>query len=679
MKKLNGNWNFIIDPKGNFSLDYINEFIINGDYSGEMSVPSNWEKEGLQNYSGTVWYVKDFNLSEKELNSHLKVLTFNGVDYFADIWINNSFVGRHEGYFQKFYVDISEECQKNNLLIVKVTSPKEEPGKAWPYKKELIKGVLNHHDCRPGGWSLKDGQNGNTGGIWNDVYIEFSESFFIENVKVTASAKDEKVIARVSFFASTEGCTLNYIITSPKKKIIEDKEYLNVKIGYNEIEVEIKVENPDLWYPWEMGKQPLYELEIKINECSFKTKFAFREVSLNAFDQFSINGKRFFLRGTNIIPEQYLSTLTSSRIKKMVALMKEANINIVRVHAHLTRHEFYDECDKQGILIWQDFPLQWTYSESKEFEANAVTQIFTMVNQYYNHPSIVFWCCHNEPGEQINRLDKILYSVVEVEDKTRIIRIASNYEEHPYDGWYWGSYEHFAATPMGPLVTEFGAQALPEVNSLKKFIPKDSLYPPNWDVWKYHNFQYEQTFAVAQVDKGKNIHEFVKYSQDYQSDFIKTAVDFYRREKHKKINGIFQFMFIDCWPSITWSVVDYYQQPKKAYYTLQNVFQPVYVSLRLRQKKYFQSGNLQIDIWIINDLQKSFNNCKLKLQSKGKQFAAIDVGKVESDAIKFISFESIKIPLKGFKKGKHQIDVILDSNKKQISSNSYEIEMIEYV
>ena len=94
------------------------------------------------------------------------------------------------------------------------------------------------------------------------------------------------------------------------------------------------------------------------------------------------------MRGTNIIPEQLLSKLTNSKIKKLVAWIKEANINIVRIHAHVNRQELYSELDKAGILVWQDFALQWTYDTSPEFKANAVSQIKDMVNQFYNHPSM---------------------------------------------------------------------------------------------------------------------------------------------------------------------------------------------------------------------------------------------------------------------------------------------------
>ena len=289
---------------------------------------------------------------------------------------------------------------------------------------------------------------------------------------------------------------------------------------------------------------------------------------VNDKQQFFINNKKLFLRGTNIIPTQFLSELNKSKINRLVAFLKEANVNIVRIHAHVNRSELYAAFDKSGIMVWQDFALQWTYDESKKFAISALSQIRDMVSLHYNHPSIVFWCCHNEPGEQINTIDKKLYKAVIAEDKTRVVRIASNYEEHPYEGWYWGHKERYSASPMGPLVTEFGAQAVPTDKSLKRFLTAKEISKPDWKKWQYHNFQYEQTFFIAGIERGNNINEFVKNSQNYQADLIKTAIDFYRRKKFNPITGVFQFMFIDCWPSITWSVVDYFGKKKKGFYAL---------------------------------------------------------------------------------------------------------------
>jgi beta-mannosidase len=235
---------------------------------------------------------------------------------------------------------------------------------------------------------------------------------------------------------------------------------------------------------------------------------------------------------------------------------------------------------------------------------------------------------------------------------------------------------------MGPLVTEFGAQAIPELSSLKKFIPVKQLNPPDWDKWTYHNFQYEQTFLIAEISKGKNINEFISNSQNYQAEFIRTAVDFYRRGKNKDITGIFQFMFVDCWPSITWSVVDYYGKKKKGYFALQKAFQPLYVSIGNRQKKYFSGKKLHLEFWLINDYQKAFSDCVINFKIGRKIIGKISIDKIIEDSIKHFNTEKIHISIpKNLKEGKHLVEIELKQrNKKDILSyNDFEIEIVRKV
>ena len=472
---------------------------------------------------------------------------------------------------------------------------------------------------------------------------------------------------------------IEILITSPSGKKLKLKKEVSLKNIQGKINFAVEVIKPELWWSWDLGKPNLYRLDIIGKYLNVQNVlFGIRDVKLKEKKEFYLNGKKLFLRGTNVIPTQFLSELNKKKIEDQVTAIRKANINILRMHAHVNRKEYYDECDRQGVLIWQDFALQWTYDESPEFIANASSQIKDMVKLHYNHPSIAFWCCHNEPGKQIETVDPVLFNAVLSTDKSRIIRKASNYEEHPYDGWYWGNKEHFAAKPMGPLVTEFGAQALPEIRSLKKIIPKKDLSNPAKKIWAYHDFQYEQTFNIAGVDYGKNIKEFVNNSQSYQAELLKTAIDFYRRGKNKDITGIFQFMFIDCWPSITWSVVDYFGKKKKGYFTIQKAFQPLYISVNVRQKKYFAGQKLNFDFWIINDYHKKFSSCIIVFRIGKNIIVKLPVKNILEDLITFFRQEinETKLPVK-IKTGKYKVDVELIQNKNIISKNDFEIEIVK--
>ncbi len=681
MLKLNGKWKYILDRESSKSYPEIEKLIKAGTFNGSVSIPNNWQVAGINNFSGTVWFIKTFRSNDASLA--LSLLKFYGVDYFCEIWLNSKYIGKHEGYFQEFLFDVSALLLHKNILVVKVTSPKEPP-EAWPHKKKLIKGIFAHHDCRPGGWSIEHGQDLNTGGIWNRVEIIQSNKILITGTEVKPVLSKDfkfaeihiKMILRfpVGFKSRKDKVTVN--ITTPENKTINH--YFNLKLspGKSIYKIKFKLSNPKLWFPWDIGIPVLYSMEVSsVNIERVKINFGIRKVELDRNMNFIINGRKLFLRGTNIIPAQYLSELSNAKIKNLIRLLKKANINIVRVHAHINRRELYDAFDKNGIMVWQDFSLQWTYDDSIEFEKNAVSQISDMVKHLYNHVSIVFWCCHNEPGDQVNILDKKLFARVKKLDNTRIVRIASNYEEHAYKGWYWGKTENYIATPMGPLVTEFGAQALPALDSMKRFIPKDKLFPPDLDLWEFHNFQPNQTFNIAKIKTGNSIETFIENSQDYQYRLLKTAIHFYRRKKNMDITGIFQFMFIDGWPSITWSVIDYYFQKKKGFFALKDAYEPLLLSVYLRQDTYFPGSILNCEIWIINDLYKIYNNLTLKIMLANKIIAEINSIKVSENENVYFSVDELDIKLpRNLPAGKYDVKFLLnDARGKKLGYDEYPV------
>ena len=146
-------------------------------------------------------------------------------------------------------------------------------------------------------------------------------------------------------------------------------------------------------------------------------------------------------------------------------------------------------------------------------------------------------------------------------------------------------------------------------------MPDDELWPPDWDAWAYHDFQYDQTFHVAKLKMGNSLEEFIENSQKYQYRLLKFAIESYRRDP--RMTGVFQFMFMDPWPSITWSVIDYWRNPKKGYKALQIGFQPVLISLLHGRDQFVEGARdafLLHDIMVINDLSSDFVGAELHVQ-----------------------------------------------------------------
>ena len=397
---LDGIWKIFPDPDetGEKRGFYKPEFDDSRWY--DIEVPSHWQDKiaDLRNYAGAVWYRKRFKYERKQKNGSVW-LVFKGVFYKAEVWLNGKKLGKNEGYFFPFKFDITPLLsEEENVLAVKVTSRNEKDLN----KKTQVGGVFYHWDCR--------NPHFNPGGIWNSVLIYETGPACIERVKIISNILSKKLAKiKVILWIFSKEDTNAKIVLRIKPKNFKGKEILvefeeRFKIGCNVIHNEIKIENARLWWTWDLGKPNLYILEATVmidDEISDVKRevFGIKEVKIvwkrNKFE-FYLNGKRLFLRGTNYAPtDQRLARVTIDRIKEDVKLMREANINIVRVHAHVGRPELHDILSEEGILVWQDMPLIWFYD--KKVKKVAIENAKKLVHMLENKACLAFFNCHNEP------------------------------------------------------------------------------------------------------------------------------------------------------------------------------------------------------------------------------------------------------------------------------------------
>ena len=144
-----------------------------------------------------------------------------------------------------------------------------------------------------------------------------------------------------------------------------------------------------------------------------------------------INGERIFAKGPNYLIEQFQANMTREKYEQDVQFMKEANMNMVRVYCVVEREELYDVCDEKGVLVYQDFATSGRMTNKSEFIRRAVQQGRDLVNQLYNHPSIIIWCWGQQPG--IKNFEKLCLKLAEAgieEDPYRFVQQGSSV-------WLW--------------------------------------------------------------------------------------------------------------------------------------------------------------------------------------------------------------------------------------------------
>ncbi len=651
---LNGKWLIkadkadILEKKG---LIYKRE-IRKEDWS-EINVPAHWQTEGYD-YQGVVWYYKRFSLNKKMTGKKL-ILKFEGVDYLSQFWLNGVYLGTHEGDFDSFWFDISNIIDSDNCLFVKVESWVDD----CPEFKQVIKGATYHWDCLPiEQQALTDCPEVpstinarypnpvfNPGGIWESVYLEPIESIYLDEILITPHLKirQEKAYLHLQMkIFNLSGRPLNLdgeILLIPNNfqgESFSKPMSVFLKSGENYLAATLEVDQPVLWWSWDLGNPNLYQVEVKLNRAGQEVLFhkeliGFRQIKKGANWELYLNGERFFARGTNYLSNQFLSQSTPQLYDNDLALIEDANMNTIRVFAHMEKEYFYQECDRRGILIWQDLPFQWGYWTGPDLITRSSSIAKRFVHKLYNHPSIILWCCHSESRyHDYNKLDIVLENVVRKIDSQRpvwrnsVLMTAgkapqyfaslTSFEEYidkntsvHWVGWYWGEIED--ADQYNPLfVTEFGAQSVPAQESLRKFIATDDLWPPNWEEWRFRGFQtdvYRQNLG----DFPHSLEELIEITQQYQQHFYKMHIETLRRKKYKNVNGLLQFHFVNTWPAIDWSIVDYYRNPKKAYYTVKEAFNPVLLTFTGE----FDGNGVKICVWVVNDLKQEFKSPLLEL------------------------------------------------------------------
>ncbi len=529
-------------------------------------------------------------------------LRFDGVDYFAEVWLNGHFLGRHEGNFVPFEFDISRILQtdRENVLTVGVSSPWDAPYPNGTYpldhvRRGLVKGLYEHGE----GVIPPDV---NPIGIWKPVWIIYDNGLSIDHMRINTNL-DGLVSVHMKLSNSTGtdwygNCDLNVSAKNHNGPGITHSERLSFAEGGHDLDFVLQVPDPHLWWPWDHGQPNLYQIAATLYQdsayvtASAHTSFGIRTVVLEREpERFTcyINDRPVFLRGTAYIPGLYLSLIERGRLVSDLTLAREANLNLLRCHIHVSVPDFYELCDEMGILVWQDFELNWVHDASLGFEHRARILQREMIDILINHPSIIAWSCHNEPTMRLARRfnleqhpDPALYADAVSYDPTRMVFLCSGHLEtdwlrsgdsHTYFGAIWSRNYTDIYRHRLKFNTEFGFEAPAALTTLQ---------------------EYTEVWARLQHLEGQ-----IEGLWQYQADLIKFHVEHLRRLRADCSAGYIHFWLIDLVPQVGCGVIDAQHQLKTGYAALREASQPLHIALE-------HNGHRPIGIWVFNDLNEQF-------------------------------------------------------------------------
>ncbi len=352
-----------------------------------VRVPGHWQLEdAFAACEGIVLYRCRFAHRASPAGTTFSLL-FGGVYYSARVWLNGVYLGDHEGYFAPFEFDVTDVVLLGgeNEVLVEVCSP-EEPDE-------------NDRKTIGGAWARWDGMapHINPGGIFGEVSVVPGGEVRIRSLTVSADHAGRgrayvdlysrrktrtKLVGRVSplgFDASGAGFEME----------------VRVERGDNRFEVGFHLPDVRAWWTWDRGEQPLYELALDCGGAEAAARFGARTVELRNWNVY-LNGERVFLRGINYLPsDAYPARASEERLRADASLVREAGMNSARVHAHVADAAFYGACDELGLLLLQDFPLQWTHRRS--ILGPAVAQAGEMARILRGSPAVGVYLAHDEP------------------------------------------------------------------------------------------------------------------------------------------------------------------------------------------------------------------------------------------------------------------------------------------
>jgi len=601
-----------------------------------IEVPGHWrDHAAFARSDGPVLYRRHFTAPPPQ-SGERRFLVVEGVFYQADVWLDGAYLGDAEGYFFPHRYDITALSRLADDHVVAVEVDCRPPGDLAA--KRSITGVFQHWDCLD--------PSDNPGGLWRPVRLETTGPVVIDRVRVLCrDANPEQAHLRLHARFDSDTPRRARIVTRVDGRVVAESDR-TLATGANEVDWTIDIATPRLWWPWALGPAALTDVEVSVEvdgEVSHRygVRTGLRQVGWNDWT-LSVNGERLFVKGANIGPTTArLAQASPDQLRRDVALAREAGLDLLRVHAHITRPEFYAAADELGMLVWQDFPLQWGYARS--VRRQAVRQAREAVDLLGHHPSIAVWCGHNEPlaldvgpgrptsmarlaarfmaGQQLptwNRtvLDRWVKRAFEAADDTRPVIPHSGVlphlpqldgtDSHLYFGWYHGDERdlpRFAATTprLVRFVSEFGAQAVPDSAS---FMEPDRWPDLDWEhLERHHALQKRQFDRYVPPADHPTFAAWREATQQYQATVLKHHIETLRRLKYRPTGGFCLFSLTDAMPAVTWSVLDHERRPKRGYQAVVDACRPVIVVADRLPARIAPGDRLDVEVHVVSDLR----------------------------------------------------------------------------
>lgn len=628
---------------GNVILDLQQNKIISDPYYSDNSANLRWVENANWEYKTEFYQDKT-----RQKYEHVE-LTFNGLDTYASVYLNNTLILEATNMFRSWKVDIKKLLKDGkNEIRVKFLSPLSVAKKEYEqlnYMLPEIERVFTRRAQFQYGWDFSPRLL--SCGIWKDVELHFWNHAQIQSVNyITRKITDS--LALVDFVLETNCETvgnykLDVNLNSPDtdKQLVQAQYNLNLKAGFNSDTFHIRIPHPKLWWSNESGAPDLYTAGFsftKNNSLIEKRELAIGIRSLELVQHadsvgksfyFKLNGKRVFMKGANYVPHDALLRQRSlSEIETELHAFKLKHINMLRIWGGgvYPDENFYTACDRLGILIWQDFMFAGAmYPGDTNFIQNVKEEVKQQIYTFRHHPSLAIWCGNNEIDEAwhnwgwqkqykysygdsakiwndyVNLFENEIPKMVHTYDSERFYWPSS-----PSIGWgrkeslksgdahYWGVWWGMQPFEMyqqksGRFMTEYGFQSFPSMSTLKINCKDADLHLGSvcFAAHQKHKTGFEtiQHYLEMYYRPTTDLQSYIYLTQLLQRDGMRVAISTHRSNKPTCMGTLF-WQLNDSWPGITWSAIDYHARPKALFYDLSKLYATCFVNVTETETDY---------------------------------------------------------------------------------------------
>jgi exo-1,4-beta-D-glucosaminidase len=606
------------------------------------------------------WYRRTFNI-EKINPVQVYRLRFNGISYYADIWLNGKKVASGDtvkGSFRQFVFDVTPFIKKGeNVLAVKVTQGAPA---------DLNIGFVD--------WNPEPADNHM--GIWRDVHFMESGPVAIENPFVitdvdtaTLSYANIKVRVDLQNFSDKK-------VSGTLKTNIGNDIHLSTNISLEPHEIkevilsseqyhQLTMMHPKLWWTHDLGEPYLYTLQMNFDinkqlSDSKKIKFGVRSVSGymtdRGFRAYRLNGKKILIKGGGWTDPMLLNA-TPEYERAGIDYAVHMNLNAIRMEGFWGSDEhLYNLCDEKGILVMVGFSCQWEWKGifGGNYEDKygcivtpdqmdvAATSWNDQIVWLRNHPSIFLWLYGSDKWPRPELETKYL-AVLKEQDPTRPyaqsakewkseitgptgMKMRGPYDYVPPAYWYidtsyGGAFGFNTETGPGPQV--------PVLESLEKMIPKDSLWPigSSWLYHaargKFHNLDAYNSAMNERLGQPNDLKDYLRKAQYMNYEGMRAMFEAFEANR-PEATGIIQWMYNASWPKLWWQFYDYYLMPTGALYGARVANEPLHIfydyghqAVDVMNNTPKKSGDLTADINVLDANSKSVLKKSLPVSELG--------------------------------------------------------------